>query len=181
MDAADFLKLLLDPDRLAVVGLVAAGPRTAADLAEATGQRERDVLGTLAPLVTAGVVAREGACYALVRHSLRELARDLPQPAPPDRRVFYGMTGDEREVLARFFRGNRLVEIPSARAKRLVVLERIALEFEPGVRYPEPEVNAILRGFHDDHAALRRYLVDAGLLDREHGEYWRAGGRVACP
>jgi hypothetical protein len=178
MDPADFLKLLLDPDRLAVVGLVAAAPSTAADLAAASGQRERDVLGTLAPLVTAGIVRRDGTCYSLVRESLRELARDLPQPAPPDRRVLYGMTRDEQEVLGRFFRGDRLVEIPAARAKRLVVLERIALDFEPGVRYSEPEVNERLLAYHDDYAALRRYLVDEGYLDRQNGEYWRAGGRV---
>ena len=29
---------------------------------------------------------------------------------------------------------------------------------------------------HPDTAALRRYLVDEGILDREHGEYWRTGG-----
>jgi hypothetical protein len=34
----------------------------------------------------------------------------------------------------------------------------------------------MLRKWHDDTAALRRYLVDEGLLDREAGEYWRAGG-----
>jgi len=28
----------------------------------------------------------------------------------------------------------------------------------------------------DDTAALRRYLVDEGFLDREAGDYWRAGG-----
>ena len=32
--------------------------------------------------------------------------------------------------------------------------------------------------FFNDHAALRRYLVDEGFLDRDHGVYWRAGGRV---
>ena len=50
--------------------------------------------------------------------------------------------------------------------------------FEPGRRYPEPEVDAILRSFHDDYPALRRYLVDAALLARERGEYWRIGGWV---
>jgi hypothetical protein len=92
--------------------------------------------------------------------------------------VFYGMTADEQAVLARFFRGRRLVEVPAQRAKRLVVLERLALEFEPGVRYAEPEVNAILGEFHLDHATLRRALVDEGFLDREGGRYWRSGGRV---
>jgi hypothetical protein len=36
----------------------------------------------------------------------------------------------------------------------------------------------VLRRFHPDVAALRRYLVDEGFLDREAGVYWRAGGRV---
>jgi hypothetical protein len=34
----------------------------------------------------------------------------------------------------------------------------------------------VLRQFHDDVAALRRYLVDEEFLDREAGEYWRSGG-----
>jgi hypothetical protein len=58
------------------------------------------------------------------------------------------------------------------------VLERVALEFEPGERYDEKEVNVIVGRFHNDYAALRRYLVDEGFLDREGGVYWRAGGRV---
>ena len=48
----------------------------------------------------------------------------------------------------------------------------------PGVRYTERQVNARLRPFHDDVAALRRYLVDDGFLDREAGHYWRTGGAV---
>lgn len=58
------------------------------------------------------------------------------------------------------------------------MLERIALEFEPGVRYDEKAVNVIVSRFHTDHAAIRRYLVDEGFLTRERGEYWRTGGRV---
>ena len=50
--------------------------------------------------------------------------------------------------------------------------------FEPGVRYPEREVNALLAVWHADVAALRRYLVDEGFLTREAGVYWRSGGRV---
>ncbi len=141
--------------------------------------RPRDVLATLAPLVRAGIVVQEGdGQYRLEPSGLRELARDLPQPTPPADIVFAGMTEEEGEVLARFFRGRRLTEIPATRSKRLVVLERIALEFEPGVRYAEAEVNEILSAFHEDHVSLRRYLVDEGLLDRAEGTYWRSGGRV---
>jgi hypothetical protein len=41
------------------------------------------------------------------------------------------------------------------------------------VRYPEAEMNARLKQYHADHAALRRYLVENGLMQRENGFYWR--------
>ena len=174
----EFLKTVLDGDRLAVVGLVAAGPHSVEELATATGQRSRSVLATLGPLLQAGLVEREGDRYALRREALRMLEAALPQPAPPAKQVLFGMTQEEQGVLGRFFRGEQLVEIPAARGKRLVILERLALDFEPGVRYPEAEVNAMLQRYHPDYAALRRHLVDEGFLDRHAGEYWRSGGRV---
>ncbi len=51
-------------------------------------------------------------------------------------------------------------------------------EFEPGRYYKESEVRRILRKFHPDDAALRRYLVEEGLLSRENRwrTYWRSPG-----
>jgi hypothetical protein len=72
----------------------------------------------------------------------------------------------------------RLCAIPSKHSKRLVVLDHLAQLFEPGLRYPETEVNRMLRAVHEDVAALRRYLVEEGFLDREGGVYWRCGGSV---
>jgi hypothetical protein len=54
---------------------------------------------------------------------------------------------DEESVLRAFFRDGRLTEIPAKEAKRRIVLERIALEFEPGVEYDERTVNAIVGRF----------------------------------
>ena len=70
-----------------------------------------------------------------------------------------GSVGDD-QVLATFVRHGKLVAIPTRRAKRRVVLDFLAQHFEPGSRYPEPDVNEILRRFHPDVPALRRYLVD---------------------
>jgi hypothetical protein len=81
-------------------------------------------------------------------------------------------------VLGRFVRDGRVVTMPARREKRLVVLDHVAQRFEPGRRYPEHEVNAVLAEVHDDYAALRRYLVDEGFLSRERGIYWRSGGTV---
>ncbi len=82
------------------------------------------------------------------------------------------------ELVARFIKNGRLVIIPSKRSKLRPVLDHIAQEFEPGRNYQEPEVNDILTGYHDDYAALRRYLVDEGFMTREAGVYWRSGGTV---
>jgi hypothetical protein len=82
------------------------------------------------------------------------------------------------KVLRAFVVDDRLRSIPRPGRKRRIVLEYLAAAFEPGVRYSEARVNAVLRAWHDDVAALRRYLVDEGLLSREAGEYWRSGGWV---
>ena len=68
--------------------------------------------------------------------------------------------------------------MPTKRSKLLLVLDHIAQDFEPGQTYAEPEVNEVLEGYHDDYAALRRYLVDEGFMTREGGVYWRSGGTV---
>jgi hypothetical protein len=83
-----------------------------------------------------------------------------------------------QKVLRTYLSGGRLRSMPRPGAKRRIVLDYLATHFEPGVRYPEAQVNDVLRGYHDDFAALRRYLVDEGLLSREGGLYWRTGGWV---
>ena len=72
----------------------------------------------------------------------------------------------------------RLHTIPTKHAKLLVLLDFLAQSFEPGLRYPEAQVNEILTEFHPDYAALRRYLVENGFLDRSDNVYWRSGGSV---
>ena len=93
------------------------------------------------------------------------------------------MVSDATTVLVeRFMPGGRLWRLPSKAAKRVVVLEHVSELFEPGERYTEAQVNAVLLGVTEggetDHVALRRYLVDYRLLEREAGEYWRSGGWV---
>ena len=79
-------------------------------------------------------------------------------------------------IVRRFVRGGRLEVIPARLAKRRRVLDWLAQQFEPGKVYPEASVNLILGQFHPDFAALRRYLVDEGFMERRRGFYWRSGG-----
>ena len=87
----------------------------------------------------------------------------------------------DRDAVLRSFLApdGTLTSIPTKIRKRLVVLDRLSQEFEPGEKFTENEVNNRLRAFHPDVAALRRYLVEEGFLDRADGQYWRSGGTVA--
>jgi hypothetical protein len=87
-----------------------------------------------------------------------------------------GATAEQAAVLRNFMKGGRLHSIPAAAGKRRVVLDFLAGRFEPGRIYPETDVNFMLMKLHPDAAALRRYLVDDGFLERRDGFYWRSGG-----
>jgi hypothetical protein len=79
-------------------------------------------------------------------------------------------------IVRRFLRAGRLEIIPARQSKRRRVLDWLSQEFEPGKVYPEASVNTLLGRYHPDFAALRRYLVDEGFMERRGGFYWRAGG-----
>lgn len=183
MRPVERLKTLLDPERLAVAGAIAARPGDVADLAARTGLDDQRVRVALGEIVATGIAHQVDAGFALDADELRSIARELADTElPMDPVIGFGMTHDERLVLSRFFEGRTLAEIPVSRAKRLIVLERLALEFDLGKRYLEPEVNEILGMFHPDWSTLRRNLIDEGFLDREPtpggNQYWRSGGRV---
>jgi hypothetical protein len=175
----DILRALADPERLEIAGALARGESSARGLAEALGIRLERVRKHLNRLAAAGVVRLrdDRATYRLDPETLRWAAEQVGPPRHAGL-ALGAANEDEEAVLRAFFRDGRLREVPAKESKRRIVLERIALEFDPGVRYDENEVNAMLGRYFNDHAALRRYLVDGGFLERDHGEYWRAGGRV---
>jgi hypothetical protein len=78
----------------------------------------------------------------------------------------------DAEVLARYVRDGRLRQYPARADARRVVLSWLASKFSLDRQYSEADVNDILRDHEVDHATLRRYLVDAGMLQREGGTYW---------
>jgi hypothetical protein len=175
----DILRALTDPQRLAIAGTLARGDATASALSDALGISVAKLRKHLNRLTATGVVrlADDRTTYRLDTETLRWAAEQVGPPR--DSGLALGAVDEQEELVLRaFFRNGRLTEIPAKESKRRIVLERIALEFEPGIRYDESTVNAIVGRFFNDHAALRRYLVDEGFLSRDAGEYWRTGGRV---
>jgi hypothetical protein len=175
----DILRALADPERLSVAGALAGAPLAAPDLADRLGLPVERVHKHLRRLLSVGVVRAEDdrVRFRLDAETLRWAASQVA-PSRDAGLALGAANATEEAVLRTFFRDGRLTEIPAKESKRRIVLERIAIEFEPGRRYEEREVNAIVGRFFNDYAALRRHLVDEGFLDRDHVEYWRSGGRV---
>ena len=175
-DAIAALGLLADDERLSVVAALVLGASTADDVAVAASMPKRRVLEALTRLEAGGLVRREGSSWTFEITTLKDLARQARPPEEPD--DVGDVDARTGTVLRTFLRGGRITQIPTQHSKRLVVLDHVCRVFEIGVRYPEDQVNAMLRAFHPDHAALRRYLVEEGFLARENNVYWRVGGTV---
>jgi hypothetical protein len=177
-DAAAIAGLLADDGRRRVVAALVLGSATVVEIRGATGLSARAVATALARLADAELVVRgEDGTHVLLAEAFRRAAiaaaPERPAPDPTGE-----VPEDAARVLRTFFRGGRLTSIPIQRSKKVIVLDRLAQEFDVGTRYSERQVNAILRRFHEDVASLRRYLVDEEFLSREAGQYWRSGGTV---
>jgi hypothetical protein len=179
MTPEELLRLLADPERLAIAGALAQGPRTHQELTDHLGISAQRLKRHLAKLTAADVAAVDDdrRTYRLHAETLREAAKEAGPPRDPGL-ALGAVFEEEEQVLRAYFRRGKLKEIPAKRSKRRIVLARLALEFDVGVRYSEDEVNETLERFHPDFASLRRYLVDEQLLSRDRGEYWRTGGPV---
>jgi hypothetical protein len=176
--AVGVVRLLAEPARLRVFAAVVLGAATHGDVTAATGLDVREVAGALRRLAEGGLVELAGQRVTLVEGALTELARRTAVPQPEED---LGYTDERVAALVRaFVRNGRLLGLPAQRGRRVVVLEHVAQTFEPGVDYPESEVNTALLAWCDgsgvDHVSLRRYLVDEGLLRRADGMYARSGG-----
>jgi hypothetical protein len=89
---------------------------------------------------------------------------------------------DLEKVLRAFVRDGRLASIPAKPSKRDLLLPWLLDECFPEDReYEEKEVNQRLALVYPDVAALRRYLIDAGLMTRDQGIYRRAAPMPASP
>ena len=184
-DPRELVALLAEPDRLKALATVALGANNLPDVAEYAGLQPKAAAKALSRLVSSGLVeGGSGEGYRVRYETLREAVRPAADESEPAEE-------SGNEVVRRFISKGRLLSIPAARSKRLLVLDHLAELFEPGRRYPEPEVNELLGRYHPDYAMLRRYLVDDGFLDRADEPapsgsrsvkvYWRTGGTVVTP
>ncbi len=180
-DLVEFFKVLGEPNRLRIVGLLGQRAYTVEQLAVTLGVGASTVSHHLARLARAGLVAARSESYynlySLQTNALSGMAKELLAQAQPARPAHeQGLSDFDRKVLATFTTSDgRIKAFPMQERKFRVLLRHVLPSFSHGVRYTEKRVNEILSKYNDDTARLRRWLVDFGYMAREGGggKYWR--------
>ncbi len=163
-------KLLLDEDRLKILGLLAQQPCSVEML---TAQLKMARLKLQLDKLEVGRLIHKSSApdaehYALDREAIVQLKKQLfarTETLEPQ--------STEAQELAKFVKDGQLLQLPVQLAKLLIVLHWLADKFQFGVEYPERAVNERLKGHAVDHVTLRRLLIDHQLLVRQAGIYQR--------
>lgn len=147
-------RALADVTTLRVYGALAVRTCSVPELVDSLGLTARDAGAILRRLQELGLVDRRGGYFKALVEAWGELAGDPPCPDS--------------------LRPRDIADILTLRpAKRRPLLERLAREFPGGVVISAATVDVILGRLHHDHASLRRYLVEEGLMARDATGYWR--------
>jgi diadenosine tetraphosphate (Ap4A) HIT family hydrolase len=181
LTADKLIGLMAEPERRRVIAALITSPGDLSDIVDRTGLSAREVVDVLERLHGAGLTEQgSDGTVILIEELFKVAARSSASTATASgaAQMEQNAATEAEQVLAASIVDGTLVHLPRKRSKRLIVLDRLAQEFEPGRHYSEREVNQLLRPFDGDVAALRRYLVDERFLDRGDGTYWRSGGTV---
>jgi hypothetical protein len=170
-----FFKALSDANRLKIIGLLAGQPYTVEQLAAALNLSPSTVSHHLDRLSDTELVRGYSNVFSLQTDKLEEMARRLLKN---EKRVLLAEDMDieayDRKVLRDFTTPDgRVKSIPAQTKKYLAILRYIIKAFEPDRRYPEKEVNEIIKRYNEDSASIRRHFIDFKFMARENGEYWR--------
>lgn len=175
-EVMDFVKAMASAERLRVIGALVRGRATRAEIAEQLHLPVREVFQHLSFLEHVNVVHEEDGVYELDEKAIETLARGQFEGKRAVYEAVEETSEDARKVLKAYLKSDgTLKQIPMDPRKLRVILTFIVDVFPFDTTFTEKEVNTILRRFHVDTAALRRYLVDDGFMARESdgSKYWR--------
>jgi hypothetical protein len=188
-------KALAAPGRLALVGVLATCFPLPVEVSDLQAQFKR--LGTtfdreLGQLAEAGLIeivewqpaapgtTPEPALVAFSSAYLRRIPQLITTLHQIERQVHPAaprpVLSERERILNRFMPGSQVLAWPEPFMQQRYLSEEIVKRFAPDTRYTEREVNAILKEVYAyDYCVVRRSLIDLGLMQRDHGVYWRVG------
>ena len=174
-DAVKMFKCLADKSRLLIIQSLMQEEMYTERLADRLGVSAPTVSFHLKKLINAGLVqARKEqyyTMYSVCKETLNFNVLNIIATDDMDDEAAQRDKAYREGVLNAFFKYGKLKTIPAQLKKRKIVLEEICKYFHVGQNYTEKEVNLIIADFNDDFAALRRGMIDFGLMKRHEGIY----------
>jgi hypothetical protein len=169
----ELLKLLADETRLHILNILLREDSYVEKIACELSLTPPTICYHLKKMEAAGVVNCSRSQFYMI-YSLNRDIFDKPlyelirteQPVVDEEEKY------RKEVISHFFKYGRLVQLPTQRKKREIVLGEIAKAFERGRTYDEREVNEIIHRYHEDHCFVRREMIACGIMERERETYW---------
>jgi hypothetical protein len=175
-DMLNFVKALADADRLRIIGRLTQKSASLPEISLDLGFHPSDTRRHLDQLLQSGLIRLAKGVYELDSAALETLSHWQFEGKPGAYAPAADLEKNKRQVLVAYLKPDGTIrQLPKQPAKRQVILAYLRNAFSVGAQYSEKEVNLILARFHPDTAALRRALVDAGMLARERdgSRYWR--------
>jgi predicted transcriptional regulator len=174
----NFFKILSNESRLKLVGLLAQRECSVEELATLLQVKEPTVSHHLKKLKELDLVQMRSQgnthLYRLNQEALQALSKAM---LAPGQIASFAENVDadawEEKVLRTFVEHDRIKEIPASRKKRWVILKWLVNRFHFDERYPEKQLNEIIKPIHWDTATLRREMIGYRMMQRENSVYWR--------
>lgn len=181
--AVDLFKVLADPIRLRILGLLVDEERCGQELADMLNLAPGTVTHHLQMLRKLGLLIEERRRpYTYVKLDYPKL-RQAIVPFLKKERVQQFAAGpdvdrEKRRVLNAFFDGPTLKSIPAQRRKKEIVFEEILRRLPDRSSFKEATLNQLIKKIHPDFCTIRREFIMGRYMDRQDRVYrWTERGR----
>ena len=165
--AVAVFKALGDESRLAILQILLTEESYVELLASRLGLTSATVSFHLKKLEAAGLVTCRRTQFYRIYSAKREIFSQslealIGKTPPPDDDTKY-----RDAVIANFFENGRLVQLPSQRKKREIVLRRLLSALDASREYGEKEFDAYIETVSEpDYCYIRREMIAFGMLAR---------------
>lgn len=171
----DYVKVMSDPTRLRIIGLLSQRNATRKEVAERFELSPKESLTHLGYLEFIGVITQENGVFSLNDSRLAVLAREK---LFEEKQVYVpneALDEKTKKVLVSYLNPDGSIRDIPAPPKLKIILNYLIDFFEFDKNYTEKEINQIIKRFNEDISGLRRDLIDANMLARESdgSRYWR--------
>ena len=168
----EILKLLADETRLEILNILLNEDSYVEKIACELSLTPATICYHLKKMETAGIVKCSRSQFYIIYSLNREIFdKPLFELIKKDKKIIDTEEKYKNEVISNFFKYGKLVQIPTQRKKREIVIAKIVEQFEFEREYVEKEVNEIILKYHDDFCTIRREMIAFGMMIRYQKEH----------